>query len=90
MIKTKSVKYMPFTLSLANFCNGIVWAIYALLKFDPNVLVSLEPVDMVSMKTMGLFTFLFLFADSKQFGSSLWVDPVDSVCNLLQNNKLGQ
>ncbi|XP_023520311.1 bidirectional sugar transporter SWEET5-like [Cucurbita pepo subsp. pepo] len=39
VIKTKSVKYMPFTLSLANFCNGIVWAIYALLKFDPNVLI---------------------------------------------------
>ncbi|KAG6573051.1 Bidirectional sugar transporter SWEET5, partial [Cucurbita argyrosperma subsp. sororia] len=39
VIKTKSVKYMPFTLSLANFCNGVVWAIYALLKFDPNVLI---------------------------------------------------
>ncbi|KGN64303.1 bidirectional sugar transporter SWEET5 [Cucumis sativus] len=39
VIKTRSVKYMPFTLSLANFCNGIVWAIYAILKFDPNVLI---------------------------------------------------
>ncbi|XP_038895910.1 bidirectional sugar transporter SWEET5-like, partial [Benincasa hispida] len=39
VIKTRSVKYMPFTLSLANFCNGIVWAVYALLKFDPNVLI---------------------------------------------------
>ncbi|VVA21990.1 PREDICTED: bidirectional sugar transporter [Prunus dulcis] len=39
VIKTKSVKYMPFTLSLANFCNGIVWLIYALIKFDPYILV---------------------------------------------------
>ncbi|GAV63022.1 MtN3_slv domain-containing protein [Cephalotus follicularis] len=38
VIKTKSVKYMPFYLSLANFCNGVVWAIYALLKFDPYIL----------------------------------------------------
>ncbi|KAL6269894.1 hypothetical protein ACE6H2_026805 [Prunus campanulata] len=39
VIKTKSVKYMPFTLSLANLCNGIVWLIYALIKFDPYILV---------------------------------------------------
>ncbi|KAI3429988.1 Bidirectional sugar transporter SWEET [Psidium guajava] len=39
VIQTKSVKYMPFYLSLANFLNGIIWAIYALLKFDPYVLV---------------------------------------------------
>ncbi|KAI6682926.1 hypothetical protein NL676_028839 [Syzygium grande] len=39
VIQTKSVRYMPFYLSLANFFNGIIWAIYALLKFDPYVLV---------------------------------------------------
>lgn len=39
VIQTKSVKYMPFYLSLANFLNGIIWAVYALLKFDPYVLV---------------------------------------------------
>ncbi|PHT46301.1 Bidirectional sugar transporter SWEET6a [Capsicum baccatum] len=39
VITTKSVKYMPFYLSLANFLNGIVWAIYALLKFDIYVLI---------------------------------------------------
>ncbi|XP_022150118.1 bidirectional sugar transporter SWEET4 [Momordica charantia] len=40
VIKTKSVKYMPFTLSLANFLNGCVWTAYALIKFDIYVLVS--------------------------------------------------
>ncbi|KAL6182412.1 hypothetical protein ACLB2K_043834 [Fragaria x ananassa] len=39
VIKTKSVKYMPFYLSLANFLNGIVWLIYSLLKFDINILI---------------------------------------------------
>lgn len=39
VIKTKSVKYMPFFLSLANFVNGITWTIYALIKLDPYVLV---------------------------------------------------
>ncbi|XP_028771113.1 bidirectional sugar transporter SWEET5-like [Neltuma alba] len=41
VIKTKSVKYMPFWLSFANFCNGLCWAIYALIHpFDLYVLIS--------------------------------------------------
>ncbi|XP_068304924.1 bidirectional sugar transporter SWEET5-like [Pyrus communis] len=39
VIKTKSVKYMPFYLSLANFFNGVVWLVYSLLKFDANILI---------------------------------------------------
>ncbi|KAL7161621.1 hypothetical protein ACSBR2_042149 [Camellia fascicularis] len=39
VIETKSVKFMPFYLSLANFCNGLVWLIYALLKFDPYITI---------------------------------------------------
>ncbi|XVF54146.1 hypothetical protein PTKIN_Ptkin05aG0157100 [Pterospermum kingtungense] len=39
VIRTKSVKYMPFTLSLFNFLNGIIWVIYAALKLDPYVLI---------------------------------------------------
>ncbi|XP_044466600.1 bidirectional sugar transporter SWEET5-like [Mangifera indica] len=39
VINTKSVKYMPFTLSLANFLNGCVWVLYAILKADPYVLI---------------------------------------------------
>ncbi|KAJ4845380.1 Bidirectional sugar transporter sweet5 [Turnera subulata] len=37
VIKSKSVKYMPFTLSLANFLNGCIWVVYAFLKFDINI-----------------------------------------------------
>lgn len=39
VIRTKSVKYMPFLLSFANFANGIVWTTYALLKWDPFIVV---------------------------------------------------
>ncbi|KAF3506243.1 hypothetical protein F2Q69_00005098 [Brassica cretica] len=38
VIKTKSVRYMPLFLSLASLMNGIVWVIYACLKFDPYIL----------------------------------------------------
>ncbi|XP_022156697.1 bidirectional sugar transporter SWEET4-like [Momordica charantia] len=40
VIMTKSVKYMPFTLSLANFFNGCIWTAYALIKFDIYMLIS--------------------------------------------------
>ncbi|KAL5864246.1 hypothetical protein ACOSQ3_001760 [Xanthoceras sorbifolium] len=38
VIKTRSVKYMPFYLSLTNFLNGLVWVTYALIRFDLYVL----------------------------------------------------
>ncbi|XP_039158893.1 bidirectional sugar transporter SWEET4-like [Eucalyptus grandis] len=40
VICTKSVEYMPFYLSLANFLNGCVWTAYALIKLDIFILIS--------------------------------------------------
>ncbi|XP_052171127.1 bidirectional sugar transporter SWEET4-like [Diospyros lotus] len=37
VIKTKSVEYMPLSLSLASFGNGVCWTIYALIRFDPFI-----------------------------------------------------
>ncbi|XP_078431704.1 bidirectional sugar transporter SWEET4-like [Wolffia australiana] len=34
VIKTKSVEFMPLSLSLASFLNGACWTCYALLRFD--------------------------------------------------------
>ncbi|XP_074306193.1 bidirectional sugar transporter SWEET5-like [Silene latifolia] len=34
VITTKSVKYMPFWLSLTNFLNGLCWTAYAFIHFD--------------------------------------------------------
>ncbi|XP_044500962.1 bidirectional sugar transporter SWEET6a-like [Mangifera indica] len=40
VIRTKSVEYMPFYLSLAGFTNGCIWAAYALIKLDYFILIS--------------------------------------------------
>ncbi|XP_031739720.1 bidirectional sugar transporter SWEET7 isoform X1 [Cucumis sativus] len=39
VIKTKSVEYMPLSLSVASFANGVAWTIYALLPLDPYILI---------------------------------------------------
>lgn len=39
VIATKSVEYMPFFLSLFSFLNGLCWTAYALIRFDPFILV---------------------------------------------------
>ncbi|GMJ06280.1 hypothetical protein like AT4G10850 [Hibiscus trionum] len=39
VISTKSVEYMPFSLSLASFANGVTWSTYAFLPFDPFIAV---------------------------------------------------
>ncbi|XP_051144504.1 bidirectional sugar transporter SWEET4-like [Andrographis paniculata] len=38
VIKTRSVEFMPFFLSLFSFLNGISWTAYALIRFDPFIL----------------------------------------------------
>ncbi|CAI9291073.1 unnamed protein product [Lactuca saligna] len=39
VITTKSVEYMPFFLSLFSMLNGISWTIYALIRFDPYIVI---------------------------------------------------
>ncbi|KAL6618682.1 hypothetical protein ACP70R_033821 [Stipagrostis hirtigluma subsp. patula] len=34
VMETKSVEYMPLTLSLVSFLNGLCWTTYALIRFD--------------------------------------------------------
>ena len=48
VIKTKSVKYMPFYLSLANFLNGVVWVTYALIRFDLYILVNSQWINVLT------------------------------------------
>ena len=45
MIRTKSVEYMPFFLSLVNFLNGCCWTAYALIKFDIYITVCTYTLD---------------------------------------------
>ncbi|XP_011081454.1 bidirectional sugar transporter SWEET7-like [Sesamum indicum] len=37
VITTRSVEYMPFSLSLFSFLNGVSWTSYALIRFDPFI-----------------------------------------------------
>jgi solute carrier family 50 protein (sugar transporter) len=39
VIQTKSVKYMPFYLSLGCFANGLIWAVYGCIHFDINLVL---------------------------------------------------
>ncbi|KAG6491712.1 hypothetical protein ZIOFF_046648 [Zingiber officinale] len=38
-VMTKSVEYMPLTLSLVSFFNGLCWTAYALIRFDPYITI---------------------------------------------------
>ncbi|XP_076949958.1 bidirectional sugar transporter SWEET4-like [Bidens hawaiensis] len=39
VITTKSVEFMPFFLSLFSLLNGISWTVYALIRFDPYIVI---------------------------------------------------
>nr|GLL49188.1 bidirectional sugar transporter SWEET4-like [Ipomoea trifida] len=40
VITTKSVEYMPFSISLCSFVAGLCWTVYALLPIEPYILSS--------------------------------------------------
>lgn len=40
VIETKSVEFMPLSLSLTGFVNGIVWSAYSILRFDLYLLIN--------------------------------------------------
>ncbi|XP_071712056.1 bidirectional sugar transporter SWEET5-like [Rutidosis leptorrhynchoides] len=66
VIKTRSVKYMPFPLAVATFANSIVWCAYALLQFDPYILVP------NALGTLSAILQLILYAT--YYGSTNWDD----------------
>ncbi|KAJ8433963.1 hypothetical protein Cgig2_022169 [Carnegiea gigantea] len=39
VIKTKSVEFMPLSLSVTGLANGIIWSAYAFIRFDPYILI---------------------------------------------------
>ncbi|KAK1422342.1 hypothetical protein QVD17_25389 [Tagetes erecta] len=69
VIKTRSVKYMPFSLSLATFINSVVWCGYALMPLDPYILVP------NALGTVSAIVQLVLYAT--YYGSTNWDDDDD-------------
>ncbi|XP_031484653.1 bidirectional sugar transporter SWEET5-like [Nymphaea colorata] len=39
VVTTKSVEYMPFTLSFVSLINGVCWTLYSFLPLDINILI---------------------------------------------------
>ncbi|CAN6444489.1 unnamed protein product [Victoria cruziana] len=56
VIRTKSVEYMPFFLSLTSFANGICWTAYALIRFDLFMTVSNSRRMNVSLRNLYIST----------------------------------
>lgn len=74
VIKTKSVKFMPFNLSLANFLNGLVWLIYALLEFDVYLVVRQDPGFFCrsSLQSMIQISKRLLFKNTFEWSNITW------------------
>nr|AVF19621.1 SWEETs [Cymbidium hybrid cultivar] len=57
VIQTKSVEYMPLSISIASFLNGLCWTTYALIRFDiyitiPNSLGLLFSITQLLLHTI--------------------------------------
>ncbi|GMI70144.1 VEGETATIVE CELL EXPRESSED1 [Hibiscus trionum] len=65
VIKTRSVEYMPFWLSLAAFSNGICWTIYGLLQFDIFILVSNGLGSISGFLQLCLYAYFYFNGDHK-------------------------
>ncbi|KAL3512673.1 hypothetical protein ACH5RR_025392 [Cinchona calisaya] len=63
VIKTKSVKYMPFYLSLTNFVNACVWFFYAFLKFDPYVLIPNGLGALSGLIQLGIYAYYYRYTN---------------------------
>jgi solute carrier family 50 protein (sugar transporter) len=45
-MKTKSVEFMPFYLSLFSLLTSLMWTIYGILGRDPYLTVSIESIKL--------------------------------------------
>ncbi|XP_050221464.1 bidirectional sugar transporter SWEET7b-like [Mercurialis annua] len=68
--KTKSVEFMPFYLSLANFLNGACWFIYGLLKLDIFILISNGLGALGGLAQLGLYCWYRIWYPYKHRGDA--------------------
>ncbi|KAG6523708.1 hypothetical protein ZIOFF_013584 [Zingiber officinale] len=65
VIQIKSVEFMPFTLSLASFLNGVCWTSYGFLPFDINLLVPNGLGTLFGLAQLVLYTCYFKSTSNK-------------------------
>ncbi|KAJ0054458.1 hypothetical protein Pint_02636 [Pistacia integerrima] len=65
VIKTKSVEYMPFYLSLAGFVNGCIWSAYALIKLDYFILISNGLGTILGLAQLIIYAFYYRSTPTK-------------------------
>ncbi|KAL8159740.1 hypothetical protein V2J09_001277 [Rumex salicifolius] len=88
VIKTRSVKYMPFYLSLANLANGIIWTIYAFIPIDyfiiiPNGIGTLSGIvqlALLDLKSSTGISFLKALAASDSIAALFREDCMSNGC----------
>ncbi|KAF7049729.1 hypothetical protein CFC21_058217 [Triticum aestivum] len=66
VIRTKSVEYMPFLLSLVSFLNGCCWTTYALIKFDLYVMIPNGLGAFLSLVQLILYFFYYKTTPKKE------------------------
>lgn len=66
MIATKSVEYMPLTLSLVSLLNSICWTTYALIRFDIFITI---PNGTGTLLCLGQLFLYFWYAGSTPMAS---------------------
>ncbi|KAK8954819.1 Bidirectional sugar transporter SWEET4 [Platanthera zijinensis] len=81
VIKTKSVEYMPLSLSVASFFNGLCWTIYALIRFDlyitiPNTLGLLFSITQLVLHVLYYKSTKMQIAERKKKGEVGLTDVV--------------
>ena len=89
MIKTKSVKSMPFYFSFFSFLCSISWTAYAIIRVEFYLLVSiihlLYTVNVYKLSPTRLLSiFRFFISDSKCDRSNSGAITTNDLCNLLR------
>ncbi|XP_007031435.2 PREDICTED: bidirectional sugar transporter SWEET7b [Theobroma cacao] len=70
VIKTKSVEYMPFWLSVASLANGCCWTLYALIQLDVFILISNGLGAVFGLMQLILYSYYYFLGkrDTKEDG----------------------
>ncbi|OMO98477.1 SWEET sugar transporter [Corchorus olitorius] len=84
VMRTRSVEYMPFWLSVGNFVNGCCWSIYALIQFDFFIIFNHGIGAIFGAIQLIIYAYYYYFSgkritDAKDDGKPSEIQLTDSV-----------